>query len=200
VWIAWKNSGRGPWPDYQNVLEGSDGCFALPGCDPGKPFTAWFYDPKNKLGATAELCVKKESADEPVTVRLQRCGSAVARFVDPNGNPLVNYHPFFSFVITPGAHMAATMFTGHDDKKELEGDWVNEPFWCFREPGYPRPVTDAQGRLTLQNLIPGATYRLTSANYLPNGQDFAANKGDPTLDFTAKSGQTIDLPDVIDVP
>ncbi len=57
---------------------------------------------------------------------------------------------------------------------------------------YEKPiVSDADGRVTLPALIPGATYRLT---------DFTTNR-DPIgpqirKEFTVKPGQTLDLGDV----
>ncbi len=52
--------------------------------------------------------------------------------------------------------------------------------------------SDAQGRLTLPALIPGATYRI---------EDFtpAFGGGDPVIrkEFTVKPGETIDLGDIL---
>ncbi len=189
------------WWQRRNLLEGRDGRFELPGCDPEKPFTAWLVDPDNELGATVELSAK-QAAIQPATVRLERCGSAVAQFVGKDGKRLVNYTPFFSMVITPGASMAATGFTGHDDKKELEGDWFNVPFWIrsrFGRPLWPNiNHTNAQGQITYRTLIPGATYRFVMLNLLPKGGlDEVADKGWPTRDFTVKPGETLVLPEIV---
>jgi hypothetical protein len=187
------------WWQRRNLLEGRDGRFELPGCDPEKPFTVWLLDPDNELGATVELSAK-QTAGKTVTVRLERCGSAVVRFVDKDGKPLANYHPFFSIVVTPGASMAATAFLGHEDKKELEGDWLNVPFWV-RSP-YGRHMwanvifTDAQGLITFRTLIPGATYRIMVTVLPKGGMDEVADKGWPTRDFAVKSGETLALSDV----
>jgi protocatechuate 3,4-dioxygenase beta subunit len=190
------------WWQRHNLLEGRDGRFGLPGCDPEKPFITWLLDPDHELGATVQLSAK-EAAGQPPTVRLEPCGSAVVQFANQEGKPLVKYYPFFSIVITPGASMVGTIFTGHDDNKELEGDWVNVPFW-FSSPVWRQKmsiadqVTDPQGRITFRTLIPGATYRIMLANVLPKGgQDEVAMKGWPIRDFTVKPGEKLILSEVL---
>lgn len=185
------------WQREMNVLEGRDGRFELPGCEPGKSVTAWFIDRGDKFGATAVFSA--DAAGAPVTVRLQPCGTAVARFVNAegkpasgnfNGKPVPNYHPFFSMVITPGASMAASQFTGHDDKKDLEADWFS---WGHAPAGFAGQETDAQGRATFAALIPGATYRLMLPQAPKGDGQEIADKGYPTKDFSVRPGQTLDL-------
>ena len=52
-----------------------------------------------------------------------------------------------------------------------------------------RPLTDAEGRVTLPALIPGALYRLLDRTD-PNGQQVRK-------DFTVKPGETLDLGDIL---
>ena len=192
---------------WYNLVEGRDGRFELPGCDPKQPFLAWLLAPRSGFGAMAELSAKK-AGRQPVTIRLQRCGSAVARFTDLDGKPLVKHRPFFHIVITPG--VSAFPSFEHDDKKELEADslslpyWVGIgifPFWQSASPHspYANQLTDDDGRITFPILIPGATYRII----LPNSGtgkafwDEAAIKGFPSRDFTVKPGEKLVIPEVL---
>jgi len=55
------------------------------------------------------------------------------------------------------------------------------------------PVTDAEGRITLPALIPGALYRISDFS---TGND--ADKGvQVRKDFTVKPGETVDLGDIL---
>src|SRR5262249_18794094 len=74
---------------YPTVVHG--GRFELPGCDPEKVYPVYFLDAKNQLGAVAEIPGKP--GDQPVTVRLAPCGSAVLRFVDGQGGPKAGHRP-----------------------------------------------------------------------------------------------------------
>jgi hypothetical protein len=194
------------WPNGYKLsyylVEGRDGRFELPGCDPEKHFRAWLLAPRPGLGATVVLSAKK-AAGQPVTVRLERCGSAVARFADQDGKPLVKHRPFFQIVITPGV-FASPSFE-HDDKKELEADSLNLPYWVGIFPfwksdsPYANLLTDPDGRITFPTLIPGATYRIA----LPNSGtgkafwDEGAIKGFPTRDFTVKLGEKLVIPETL---
>lgn len=184
----------------RNLLEGRDGRFELPGCDPEKPFTVWLLDPDRELGAMVELSAK-QAADRPATVRLERCGSAVAQFVNTDGKPLANYIPLLNIVITPGASGTMEGFLGHDDQKVLEGDWLDVPFWKrsrFGRPMWFQPQTDAQGKVSFRALIPGATYRIRSNLVPKGGWDEIADKGWPTRDFTVKPGEMLQiLPEIV---
>ena len=73
-----------------------------------------------------------------MTIRLERCGTAVARFVTPpvssdgrtsadeKGKPLANHLPTLQMVLTPGATRFVFEVGGdNDDKQELEADWVD---------------------------------------------------------------------------
>jgi protocatechuate 3,4-dioxygenase beta subunit len=179
------------WRHRLNVLEGADGRFELPGCDPEKKFDAWFFEPKQELGATARLS-GKQAGGESVTVRLQRCGAAAARHLGPGGAPRVNFAAGPQMVITPGAAVLVRQ-VGYDDDdaKDLEADWVDV---ASLAPGkYEGLRTDDKGRVTFPALIPGATYRAL----LPGGApDRVRTKGTLTRDFTVGPGETVTLPDV----
>jgi hypothetical protein len=57
-----------------------------------------------------------------------------------------------------------------------------------REHYWNKPLTDEQGRCTFPALIPGATYRLFA--YDKSGNLF-------DKDFSVKSGETLDLGDIV---
>src|SRR5262249_31957082 len=131
--------------------EAKDGVFDLPGCDPEKATQVFFLNDAGSAGAVVDLSGKQ--AGEPVTVRLQRCGSAVARVVDGSGSPLAGARVHLEIPLTPGVSFwdeepggkesADVAFASVLDRRHNIG-----------------MTTDAAGRVTLPGLIPGATYRL----------------------------------------
>ena len=58
-----------------------DGRFEVHGLDPETEVPVYFLEPKRKLGGVVNLS-GKSAAGGPVTVRLEPCGAAKARFVD----------------------------------------------------------------------------------------------------------------------
>ena len=156
-----------------------DGQFELPGCDPEKPVEIFFVDPKNQLGARVELKTG-ELGTKPVTVRLQRCGSAKARFVRENGKPVANLWPVTKMVLTPGGDL-------YD--RDNTDPCADLAFLANVDPehhNYPDLVTDAEGRATLQTLVPGAKHWI-------GGDDV---RGHFHKEFTVDAGETIDLGEI----
>jgi RNA polymerase sigma factor (sigma-70 family) len=156
-----------------------DGRFELHGCDPKQSYPVQFLDPKNKWGKVATLSGKQ--AGQTVTVRLERCGRARVRFVNDRSEPVARTHSHLEMVITPGVHRYDFKAS---QKGELaaDGDMITN---LDRQNYWSGPLSDANGRLTLPALIPGATYRLLL-------------KLNPTVvikDFTVAAGKTIDLGD-----
>jgi hypothetical protein len=110
-------------------------------------------------------------------------------FVGPDGKPLANVHPHFEILARPGAHrwneeaivhkqsFADAAYIGNVDRKH---------YWNH-------PGSDAEGRVTLPDLIPGALYRLCDDSTLMPG-----NKGiQVRKDFTVQPGETLDLGDIL---
>jgi protocatechuate 3,4-dioxygenase beta subunit len=151
-----------------------DGWFDLPGCDPEKSVPVFFLDVKNRLGAMVEMSGKQ--AAKPVTVRLQPCGTAKVRFVDGKGKPFLDVYPAAGVVLTEGVP-----FHMNDARKEVAGV-------AYPDRGRYKP--DAQGRVTLPALIPGAKLWLsgTSAErfYLKFHRE-----------FKVEPGKTVDLGDIV---
>jgi RNA polymerase sigma factor (sigma-70 family) len=171
--------------DYQVPIR--DGRFELHGLDPKGTTRVYVLDPQHEWGATVDLSGKQTGED--LTIRLQPCGQARARFVGPDGQPVAGYQPAFEFVATPGPNR--TSFNEHDRTKlsadaDLAANVDRKHHWNL-------PRTDANGGFTMVSLIPGALYRI---NDMSTNND--ATKGiQLRKDFTVKPGQTLDLGDIL---
>ncbi len=169
-------------PFWRAPEEIRDGQFELHGVDPEKGCRVAFLDPQRKWGATVELSGKP--AGGPVTVKLQPCGTAKARYVDPDGKPLAGMRPMINVVVTPGAYR-------YDPKEADSGKLhADEEFQANvdRHNYWNAPRTDAEGRITFPALIPGMTYRAMTGR---------RNQPAVGREFTARSGETVDLRDIV---
>jgi hypothetical protein len=135
-----------------------------------------------QLGATVEVSGKQANKG-PLTVKLGRCGSARVKVLDMEGNPAPpKRRPMVLMVVTPGPGDFTPDARGKlraDTMAAVLGDWTSLLL--------DGPRTDAQGRVTLTGLIPGATYRLLGVEGVP---------GFAEVDFQVGAGETKDLPDV----
>jgi RNA polymerase sigma factor (sigma-70 family) len=176
---------------YQHGLEVREGRFELPGCDPETPQPAFVYDEDTTSGATV-LMGGRQMSDGPVTVGLEPCGSAQARFLDGQGQPIPGYRPYLELVppllgpakkqpVPSHPHLAML-------NNRLEGflPWGKH----YAQGGLATEATDATGKITLPALVPGATYRISSRH------DWSVT----VKTFTAEAGKTLDLGDLIDKP
>ena len=84
--------------DYQVPIR--DGRFELHGLAPEASTRIHVLDPEHEWGASVEVSGKQ--AGEDLTIRLQPCGQAKARFVGPDGKPVAKHQPHFEIVATPG--------------------------------------------------------------------------------------------------
>ncbi len=162
-----------------------DGRFELHGLDPNRPVRVAFFDPDHQWGTSVEL--SGQQAGEDVTVRLRPCGRATARLVGTDGKPLAGLFPQFEILGSPGPRLDTR---DKREQAELAADTLYVP---SVDPLYhrSRPRTGADGRITLPDLIPGATYRI-SGSFLN-----VPTKVDPVYkDFTVKPGETVDLGDI----
>ncbi|HEV3136965.1 MAG TPA: hypothetical protein VGZ26_03660, partial [Pirellulales bacterium] len=99
-----------------------------------------------------------------------------------SGQPRPDYEPRLHLIITPGA--PATHRFEPDQPL-----WSDTIIWqnVVRPAKVPR--SDAEGRVVVSDLIPGATYNLS----------FVSKKGnwDEGYEFTVRSGETTDVGDVV---
>jgi hypothetical protein len=177
------------WPATFEVARRGD--FEVHGLDPDTEIPVHFLQPESKLGATARISGKM-AAQGPVTVRLEPCGTAMARLVGPDGQPVTGQPRGLSvtMAITPGPPTgAAPLRTGGlaaDEAALSRIDPVN----------HANPlVADVQGRITLPALIPGATYRIIDRSAVA-----APDVGEgPQIrrEFTVGPGEAIELGDVL---
>jgi RNA polymerase sigma factor (sigma-70 family) len=165
--------------------EVKDGRFELPGCDPDRPAQVFFLDPKNRLGATVELSAKK-AGGKPVTVRLQRSGSATARILDKDGKPVAGMNVDVQVLITPGIPFAGSLLS-----PMLIADTASMSMLDPARHGDLK--SDAQGRITFPTLVPGATCWLIGIRHNRTIFDFKK-------EFKAEAGKTLDLGNLLVPP
>jgi hypothetical protein len=167
------------------------GQFAVHGLDPETEVPVHFLQPERKLGATVRLSGKMASGG-PVTVRLEPCGLALARLVGPDGEPVTDQPRGVSvtMVVTPGPPTgSAPVRAGAlaaDEAALSRVDPVNHGTGL---------IADAQGRITLPALIPGATYRIIDRTAV-----VARDVGDgPQVrrEFVVGPGEAVELGDVL---
>jgi RNA polymerase sigma factor (sigma-70 family) len=165
-------------------LPAGKGEFELAGLDPEKPVTVYFLDAENQLARIVTF--SRPDFDRPVTVQLQRCGSARARFIDAQGQPFANAR--IEEGPRPSIHLEMTFADrspGNRDASpnlEIERTLVGN----FDSKHYDPLVTDAQGWVTYPTLIPGATYRILAgeASWVTKKQ------------FIAEAGRTLELGEI----
>lgn len=165
-----------------------DGWFAIHGLEDDVEVPVYFLDPKRKLGGVVTVSGRSASGP-PVRVRLEPCGTALARLVDPAGQPVVrpvrDLH--INLVITPGPPRGNRPRPGASVAADEATVHLVDPI------NYPAdPTPDAGGHIRLPALIPGATYRIvdhTGANRGPEGPPIRK-------EFTVAPGETVDLGEI----
>jgi hypothetical protein len=172
--------------DYHAIAR--NGHFELHGLDPDTKVSVYFLDPTRKLGTTCSFA-SKSAVIMPVVVHLEPCGAAKARLVTPGGQPVVGkLRPtMFTMVVTPGPSFTPTREKAGllcaDEGALIQIDPIN----------YGKGlVSDAEGRITLPVLIPGATYRVTDTTTFRDPAGPQLRK-----EFTVKAGETLDLGDIL---
>ena len=104
---------------------------------------------RSQLGATVELSGKQ--AGEELTVRLQPCGRAKARFVGPDGKPaaIKQIYIYFQILMTPGGPAVGQIARG----ESIAADGAFLPNVDPKH--HPNGMApDADGRVTFDALIP----------------------------------------------
>jgi hypothetical protein len=138
-----------------------------------------FLADKQPWGAVVEVSGKQ--AGKPLTVRLQRCGAAKARFLDGEGKPLVGHRPHIEMVFAPGPHQ----FDGPSAMKGLLLSDAAHLGNLYRQGDQWERRTDREGRITLPLLIPGVRYRLVWIE-----------RARILREFTVRPGEVLDLKDI----
>ncbi len=176
-----------PWTGREH-RKMHDGRFEIHGLEPDAEVPVYFLEPKGKLGGVVNVS-GKSAAGGPVTVRLEPCGAARARLVDPGGKPVAKplRDLMVMMVVTPGptrspANGEAGVLSADEDNV-ASVDPVNHP-------NELRP--DAGGRIMLPVLIPGATYRVLDYTAAIRGQTGPAIR----KEFAVRPGETVDLGDI----
>ncbi len=166
-----------------------DGRFELHGLDPEQSVPVIFLDAGRQQGTTVEFS-GKQAGEEPI-VRLQPSGRARVRFVGPDGKPVAGFNLGFHFeiLVTPGPPNLGLNKEDQSRRLADAGDLVNIDGQHYLD--FPR--ADADGRVTLPNLVPGATYRISD----PSTSDLPEKGVQVRKDFTVKPGETLDLGDVL---
>jgi len=167
-----------PGPQSQPV-QLRDGKFTLPVNDLDVTYRLLIQDVENGLGAVVDLKGQQAKGD-PVTIKLAKCSSATARFVDEKGKMLANYRPLV-WAMLPPVHAPSLTDLGNVGPQGPDSGFSE--VWLGRaDPKHygDGPRTDAEGRITLPNLVPGVTYRISQFD-------------GKARDFTVKPGETVPL-------
>ncbi len=133
--------------------------------------------PENKLGAMVAVSPKEVKDD--LAIKLAPCGSARVRFVSADGKPLARYAPWLQLVVTPGPPIHQAL------KDKVLAAEVVTLTGRFSSGDSGDLVTDADGCVIFEGLIPGATYRLKKTRAEPNN--------DVLKDFTVEAGKRLEL-------
>jgi RNA polymerase sigma factor (sigma-70 family) len=176
------------WNEY-NFIHAHDGRFELSGFDPEKAAPVYFLDADHGWGARVELSGKQ--AGEDLTIRLQPCGQARARFVGPDGQPVarLDVRIYVQILMTPGS----STIHNSDRGESLAAEGAYLPNVDPKHHPHSGVFTDAQGGVTLPALIPGAPYRISDWSTVNvQGKGYQIRR-----DFSVKPGETLDLGDIL---
>ncbi|MEX2140545.1 MAG: M56 family metallopeptidase [Pirellulales bacterium] len=156
------------------------GLLELPGFEPKRSNPLFIVDFEQQCGAVVSPKPDEVGLGSP-PIQLERCGAAKFRFVTDKGKALAAYQPRLLMIITPGA--PDTHYISPNQPL-----WADSVFWDNIEPE-KIPTTDADGRVTVDRLIPGATYRVSFI-----GKGIGVDEG---YEFTVRSGETVDVGEVV---
>ena len=166
-----------------------EGRFELHGVPPDRAVKCSFLDAKNGWGTTIEV-TGAMAAKGPLNVRLEPCGTATVRVVNPEGKPVERSAVSLTIVATPGpGEEIGDTKLSEAEKGQLSADeeiYANVDRLHYWQPD----LSNAEGRVTMPFLIPGATYRIYEYERV-RGEDMYRWR-----DFSLKAGQTLDLGDV----
>jgi RNA polymerase sigma factor (sigma-70 family) len=158
---AWVAGLTDAWPITYQLPEAQATLYAL---NPKKPRTLVIYHPERQLGGTVTVAGNEKG---PVQARLQPLGTVKGRLLDLEGNPI----PRATVSVNPVSEIGSELYR-------------------FASPASNPVRTDAQGRFTLPDVIPGMPFYLQ----IRKGNDFY--RGKPRIGkHQVKPGETINLGD-----
>jgi beta-lactamase regulating signal transducer with metallopeptidase domain len=169
------------WPPERPV---ENGVLELPGFEPEHSNPMFIIDVEHHCATVVSPTASETELSNP-PIQLGPTGSARFRFLNDKGEGLSNYDPHLELIVTPGA--PATLFNERPNQP-LWADairWTNIRYWHFHD---KPPKTDAEGRVVMPDLIPGATYRLSFIGKKPGSDD--------GYEFTVRPGETTNVGDV----
>jgi RNA polymerase sigma factor (sigma-70 family) len=137
---------------------------------------------KDLLGGIAEISAKG-AGGKAVEVKLGKCESAEVRFVDAKGNA-VQQKIWLELLVKPGPSATKSRVEG---KPAAEAALLATPYSLQGEKSPVAP--DAEGRIVIPGLIPGATYRIK----VLTGKEKFENEIAFEKDFTVEAGKTTKL-------
>lgn len=171
-------------PDWWRGIsdEANNGKFELQGLRAGEEYPVFFLDPKNRLGAKAMISTKNTSPK----IVLKPCGSATARYVDPDGKPIADVSlGGLRMVVTPGKPQYDLQATQRGEKLADEAFVANIDRLNYQL--QTTNTTNANGEWTFPALIPGAPYRHVK---IVDGQPKI------THEFSVQPGELYELGDI----
>ena len=169
------------------TIHARDGSFELHGLDPEKTTRVSFLDADHQWGATVELSGKQSGKD--IEVQLLPCGQAKARFVTPDGKPIPRISSQLEILGSSGPSSRTRTVEAQAQLAADAAAVIN----LDRKHYWNGHFTDADGRITLPDLIPGATYRINDWSTVNDEEKGVQVR----RDFTVKPGETLDLGDIL---
>jgi RNA polymerase sigma factor (sigma-70 family) len=159
-----------------------DGNFTLPGCEPGHTYPVLFLDARHMCGALVDVIAYLQKATAP-PIRLEPCGTAKLRVIDPDGRPAACCQLEVSVLLEPDCATgdAAALAARPDLADPYAISWIDSINYG------QDPVTDKDGLATLPALVPGVRYQIAGC------WDGRGTWGKP---FTVRAGANVNLPDL----
>jgi|GEM_PF-6903841 len=162
--------------------EAHNGKFELQGLREGVEYPVFFLDRENQRGAAALISTNNPSPK----IVLKPCGSATARFVDPNGKPIADQILCdLRLIATPGQPQFDLQATRRGEKLADEAKVANIDRVNYRLPS--TYTTNENGELAFPALIPGGQYRYVK---IVDGHPKV------THEFTVQPGERFDMGDI----
>jgi beta-lactamase regulating signal transducer with metallopeptidase domain len=166
------------WRGHTEPVVG--GKLELNGLAKNEDYRVHFLDAKRQLAATEII----KAGERERTIVLKPCGKARLRVVSSKGEPVAGHEVTLHMVVTPGA-------TRFDTEAFRKGGLAGDADFVAnidRTNYLDAKKSDAEGKLLLPALIPGATYQIAA---LRDGRLKVVKE------FQVKSNETLELGDLV---